>query len=421
MDQPIEGKIRILIVDDIPEGREGLARLLSFEPDMQVVGFATTGAEAIDQAQDLQPDVILMDINMPDMDGITATEKITKMVPTSVVMISVQSDRDYMRRAMRVGAIDFLPKPPSADELYSTVRNAYMRRPPPTTQPSSGKEDKKKQQGVATGKIIVVYSPQGGAGSTTIAVNLASGLMDEQNRTVLIDANLQFGDVAVHLAVRNERNITDLAAAADDLDSELIENILLTHGTGLRVLPAPQRPQDAELVSSDAMAKIVKEMASRFSYVIIDTSLHLDGITVQLFDMADFLIIVGMPTLPSVRNIRVVLDLLDQFENFDPNKISFVMNKVPADRKSGALDPSAISNSLRLPILSIIPSEEKPMLDSLNRGVPAIVNSRQSPGREILAFVNAFKNELAGAAEEELPDLQEEQQKKGGLRSRFGL
>ena len=82
------GKIRILIVDDVPESRDGLERLLSFEPDFDVIGKAGTGAEALDMAQDLLPDVILMDINMPDMDGITATEKITKIVPTSVVMIS---------------------------------------------------------------------------------------------------------------------------------------------------------------------------------------------------------------------------------------------------------------------------------------------------------------------------------------------
>ena len=125
----MSGKIRILIVDDVQEGRDMLTRLLSFEPDMEVVGYASTGSEAIERAQELLPDVILMDINMPDMDGITATEQISQLIATSVVMISVQSDRDYMRRAMRVGAVDFLPKPPSADELYATVRTAFESVP----------------------------------------------------------------------------------------------------------------------------------------------------------------------------------------------------------------------------------------------------------------------------------------------------
>lgn len=414
--EPIQGKIRILIVDDVPEGREGLARLLSFEPDMDVIGFASTGAEALEQAQTLKPDVILMDINMPDMDGITATEKITKLVPTSVIMISVQSDRDYMRRAMQVGAMDFLPKPPSADELYATVRNAYIRKPKPTMVP--GKTGAADQGPKDAGKIIVVYSPQGGAGATTLAVNIASGIMDEQHRTVLIDANMQFGDVAVHLAMRNERNILDLAKAADDLDVEVIENVLGTHGTGLRLLAAPQKPQEAELVTPPSLIKILDALAQRFGYVVVDTSLHLDDISLNLFDIADLLVFVGIPTLPCVRNIRVVLDLVAQFEEFDQDKIFFVMNKVPTDRKSGALDPEAIAKTLKLPIQSTIPSSEKQMLDSLVRGVPAIVNARQSPGREISQMVELIKKQLMG--EEEVEVAEPDTGRRGGFKGLRG-
>jgi pilus assembly protein CpaE len=408
--EPIDGKIRIMIVDDVREGREGLARLLSFEPDMDVIGYASTGAEAIQQAKDLQPDVILMDINMPDMDGIQATELITKQVPVSVVMISVQSDRDYMRRAMQVGAIDFLPKPPAADELYATIRNAYERRPERSSM-ADKKDDKPKTGG--TGKIIVVYSPQGGSGATTVAVNLASSLLNEHNRTLLIDANLQFGDVTVHLDISNSRNITDLAQAVDDLDSDLIENVLATHGTGLRVLPAPPRPTDAEMVGDQEILKIIEALAKRFDTIVIDTSLHLDDITVTLFDIADILVIVGIPTLPCVRNIRVVLDLLEHFEEFDRNKIVFAMNKVPVDKRSGAIDSERISAALSLPVRASIPTAEKQMLDSLNRGVPAIaVNTRQSPGKELQAFADEVRILLSGEAEVVL-DEEGESQKRG--------
>lgn len=410
--EPIDGKIRIMIVDDVPEGREGLARLLSFEPDMDVIGYASTGAEAIQQAQDLRPDVILMDINMPDMDGIQATELITKQVPVSVVMISVQSDRDYMRRAMQVGAIDFLSKPPAADELYATVRNAYERRPDPVVQPARGGDKKPQQQGA--GKIIVVYSPQGGSGATTVSVNLASALLNEQNRTLLVDANLQFGDVTVHLDINNNRNITDLAQAADDLDPDLIENVLATHGTGLRILPAPPRPQDADLVTDQVLLKILDVLSKRFDTIVVDTSLHLDDITVTLFDIADMLIIVGIPTLPCVRNIRVVLDLLDHFEDFDRNKIVFAMNKVPVDKRSGAIDPERISSALSLPVRVSIPTAEKQMLDSLNRGVPAIaVNTRQSPGKELQSFAEEVQMLLMGGESEAVVEEEGETRKRG--------
>lgn len=413
----MSGNIRILIVDDVQEGRDMLTRLLSFEPDMEVVGYATTGSEAIEQAVELQPDVILMDINMPDMDGITATEQISQMIATSVVMISVQSDKDYMRRAMRGGAVDFLSKPPSADELYATVRSAYERKPAakgPLGGAAGGDKQKK-----SSGKVIVVYSPQGGAGVTSFAVNIAAGIMDEQHRTVLVDADMQFGDAAIHLAVDMERNITNLAQSADDLDTDLIENVLVTHGTGLRVLTAPKSTQDADAVNADALEKIIEALCDRFSYVVVDTSLYLDEIMARLFRIADALVLIGLPTLPAVRNVKEVLTLLNHFEEFDNEKIIFALNRVPTDRKSGAFEPDDIAKALRLEIAAIVPSAEKQMLRSVNRGVPAVVNDSQSPGKEILQLVEVLRRHLSDDDEELVAEPQQEQ-KRGILGGLFG-
>ena len=111
-------KIRVIIVDDIAETRENVRKLLTFEPDIDVVGVARTGREGIELVKEVKPHVILMDINMPDMDGIEATEKIKPILPgAQIVILSVQSDPNYMRRAMQKGACDFLTKPPTADEL----------------------------------------------------------------------------------------------------------------------------------------------------------------------------------------------------------------------------------------------------------------------------------------------------------------
>jgi len=98
--------IKVLLVDDIAETRENIRKLLQFEADFEIVGAARNGQEGIDLAKELQPDVILMDLNMPDMDGITATETIRGEVPYSqIVILTVQSDPNYMRRAMLAGAI----------------------------------------------------------------------------------------------------------------------------------------------------------------------------------------------------------------------------------------------------------------------------------------------------------------------------
>ncbi|NLX08956.1 MAG: MinD/ParA family protein, partial [Chloroflexi bacterium] len=209
--------IKVLIVDDIPDTRENLRKLLAFESDIEVVGSAGTGLEAIQSASELLPDIILMDINMPDMDGITATKAISTAVRTAaVVIMSVQSEPGYLRQAMLAGARDYLTKPISSEELYTTIRRVYeqnepMRRgmmqvPPVGMTPGQGRAHQQElpvHTGGA-GHIIVVYSPQGGAGTTTIASNVASALMRPDTRVLLVDCNLQFGDVDAFLNLQSQ-------------------------------------------------------------------------------------------------------------------------------------------------------------------------------------------------------------------------
>src|SRR5947207_2200077 len=119
-------KIRILIVDDIADTRDNLAKLIGFEPDIEVAGTADGGEAAVNMAKKVRPDAILMDINMQDMDGITATEIISNTVPESpIIMMSVQGEQDYLRRSMLAGAREFLVKPFSSDELVNAIRHVH--------------------------------------------------------------------------------------------------------------------------------------------------------------------------------------------------------------------------------------------------------------------------------------------------------
>lgn len=116
-------KIKVLIVDDIAATRENIRRLLQFEQDIEVVGGAGTGREAILLYEVTNPDVVIMDINMPEMDGITATNIIcTKHKDAHIIMLSVQNAPEYIRRSMLAGAKEYLITPPNADELVSIIR-----------------------------------------------------------------------------------------------------------------------------------------------------------------------------------------------------------------------------------------------------------------------------------------------------------
>ncbi len=115
-------RIRILIADDHPVFRFGLRVLLQGEPDMEVVGEATTGREAVDMARELQPDVVLMDLNMPELNGIEATRSIRSVNPDIAVLVITMFDDDTVFVAMRAGARGYLLKGAEGEETLRAVR-----------------------------------------------------------------------------------------------------------------------------------------------------------------------------------------------------------------------------------------------------------------------------------------------------------
>jgi len=119
-------KIKLLIVDDIAATRNSICQLMGFHPEIVVVGQAATAAEAIRQSKLLQPDVILMDINLSGMDGIAATEILVTEVPhTAIIMMSVQGEMEYFQRALLAGARSYLVKPFTGDELLQVIKKVY--------------------------------------------------------------------------------------------------------------------------------------------------------------------------------------------------------------------------------------------------------------------------------------------------------
>jgi DNA-binding NarL/FixJ family response regulator len=120
-----DNMIRVLLVDDQPAVRRGLRMRFQLEPDMQVVGEASTGREALTLAQALTPDVVLLDIEMPGMDGIEATAALRTVVPLSaVVILSIHTDRQTRMRAQAAGAVAFVEKRGTTDTLLSAIRQA---------------------------------------------------------------------------------------------------------------------------------------------------------------------------------------------------------------------------------------------------------------------------------------------------------
>ena len=386
-------KIRVLIVDDVSETRENVRKLLQFESDVEVVGVARTGKEAIQASGEFDPDVVLMDINMPDMDGIAATEAIRARHPiVQVVILSVQNDQNYMRRAMLAGARDFLTKPPMGDELISAIRRAGAM-----AQSERSKSAVVQQPSVAMGgapgvsfgygpkgKIVTIYSPKGGVGCTTLAVNLAITLHNDDTRVALVDANLQFGDVAVFVNEQGKNTIADLAPRAEELDPEIVEEVMLKHAaSGLHILAAPSRPEYADKITSGQLSKVLEYLRQLYSYVVVDTSAYLTEHTLAAIDVSDLIILVTSQDIPSIKNSRLFLDLL-QTMGIERDRVLFTMNRF--DRRIN-ITPDRVAENLKQEISSVIPLDEQTVVKAVNRGVPFVLEGKNQPaGRGILSL-----------------------------------
>ena len=407
---PTGEKIRVMIVDDVSETRENVRKLLQFESDVDVVGVARTGKEAIQLSQDLNPDVVLMDINMPDMDGISATEAIRAKQPAiQVIILSVQGDQNYMRRAMLAGARDFLTKPPMGDELISAIRRAgamaqteRSKSIPIQVAPIAGNTGAILGYGGPRGKIVTIYSPKGGTGCTTLAVNLAITLNNEDTRVALVDGNLQFGDVAVFLNEQGKNTIIDLAPRAEELDPEIVEDVMLKHAaSGLHILAAPSRPEYAERVSSNQFAKVLEYLRQMYAYVIVDTAAYLTDATLSAIDVSDLIVLVTTQDIPSIKNCRLFLDLL-QTLGIERDRILFIMNRY--DKRIN-ITPDRVADNLKQEVVSIIPLDEATVTKAVNRGVPFVLESKNQPAaRGVFSLAEHVRARIAAQESADEPN-----------------
>jgi pilus assembly protein CpaE len=393
--------IKVLIVDDIPETRDHLTRLLNAEQEIDVAGGAGSGEEAIQMAMDLRPDVIVMDINMPGMDGVAAAEIITQRLPTSpIVMMSVHGEAEQLKRSLVAGAREFLVKPFSADEFATTIKKVHEREiarsqqlaatlpVASTVDPGTGEDNGEHQ-------VLAVFSPKGGAGRTTIATNLALALQKETGgRVALVDANLQFGDVGVLLNLNpKNRSMLD-AVEGGEPDGDIINSVLVDHSTGIRVLLAPPSPEGADLVTPHYLRKMVDHLRSTHNYVVVDLPSALNDHSLAVMDAADQIVVLTALEITTIKNVRLFLEVADQLE-YDRSKIRLVVNRSDASQGIRIGDVEA---SIRRSIDGTIVSDGRLAVLAVNRGVPFVVSHPEGAlSRDVLKLARTLAGDAVAA------------------------
>lgn len=395
----VSEKIKVVIVDDVVQTRTDIKRLLYFEEDMEVVGEAGDGREAMEVVEKTSPDVVLMDINMPVLDGIAATEALTVAHPrVSVIIISIQGEQEYLKKAMAAGAREYLVKPLSSEEMASTIRQVYQlsrRRNELLGWQSSGADEGKASSPESKFQLISIFSGKGGSGKTTIASNLALALARKKLKVALVDLDLQFGDVSVFFNLNETRSISDLVQEEKNIQ-EVLDNYLIHHVSGVYILPAPLWPQESEKVKAEHVESIIGALRENFDHIILDTSSSFSDINLLALEQSDLILLPVRREIASIKNAKAALDILKTLNLEEKTRV--ILNQAGLDL---GIDLEDLERGLDCRLAHIVANDEKTIVSSINRGVPFVL---ESPGTEVARDLIALGEKiLAGFENKKVP------------------
>lgn len=387
--------IGVLIVGDNPQMVEHLSQVLKNEKDIEVIGTAQSSEDGIREYQELAPDVVLMGRDLPGIDGFQATEGILNIDPIAQVIITGLG-KDLPRLAIKAGATDYLTEPMAGEHLISSVREAAEKRKKfravtgRLTLPKELLDLERSEKPL--GKIVAVYSGKGGVGCTTLATNLAIALNSNYTPTVLVDTDLQFGDVTAFMNLQARYSIADLAAEnMEYVDEEMIRGMLVEHASGVSVLAAPPKPEMADEVTVEGVIQVLEALKKDFPYIVVDTDSYLNEITLAVLEAAELIVIIATPDIPSVKNTRALFDTFIQLD-IPLDSVVLVLNQV--ERKD-AIRAEKVAGNLKQTVTVEIPFDRESVKGTINRGEPLLLNQKTHPlARKMMELVGEVKKRL---------------------------
>lgn len=314
---------KVLVVDDSATARAfvkaALARL-----GLQVAE-ASSGPEALAILRAHPIDLVITDVVMPDMDGYELVRLIRKDPRTSTIPVLLLTSRGDVAdkvAGFEAGADDYVVKPFEPAEMEVRIQALLARRsaaPAPSTV----------QAEPAT--LIAVFGCKGGVGTTTLAVNLALALRQVAGGAVaLVDADLSFGDVGLHLNVPPVHTINDLVQYVDEVDTTMLAQAMVDHPSGIRILLSPPRPERAEEVSARLIARVLDVAGWMFDYIVVDTQRVYDDRTLAILDKAAIILLVLTADIGALRNASLFLTLARSL-GYPADKIIPVLNGTGVD------------------------------------------------------------------------------------------
>lgn len=336
---------RIILVTDLPQVAEHLKGLLGREPEVEIAAVHTTGEPALQQAISERPEVLLVDALLQDkkLPPLALAKRVRAASPgTRIVLVTIPQAPVTPRPEEGIDAAFVLPG--GANELGDAI-------------------GARKEAEHATGEVVVIFSPKGGAGKTTLAVNLACHLRRQGAGVALVDAVMQFGAVRSFLKTPTDaRSIVDLPAGAGMTGA--LDQVLWEGPAGISVLLAPPRPEQAELVSSGDIGAAVTALAKRFDYVVVDTPSRLSEDVLATLDVATSILVVLTYDAAAVASARTALDTFEQLGYTGKKTVLLVLNR---SDQTASLSKSGVEQLLGLPAVGEIPYDHKGVQEAANR------------------------------------------------------
>ena len=349
------------------------ALLKQLGDSVKVMGTATNFNEGMRVIQFTNPMVVILEIN----DAATGVDQIkqilTRFPRISVFVTSAQQSPALILSAMRAGAIEYLLEPVEFADLSEALHKVgRLWVATPTEAPKEG-------------KIISVYNPIGGMGTTTVAVNLAAAIAAANEKVALVDLNLFSGDVASFLDVNPTYTLSSVTNNIARLDASFLMSVMTKHSSGVYVLTEPLEVDETLDITSEQIFRVLALLKGVFSYVVIDTGGSIAGCNHPTFESSDHVLFNTVLSLPALKNAKRYLTALER-KGLRKDKVKLIVNRYLPRADIRIEDAEKV---LDHKVFLTIPNEYKDVIASINKGMPVVDLTPRSPFSR--AMVNLYE------------------------------